>query len=667
MSLLTFVRVKAEITSVFNNTEITSTYTLSDFPRNLQFFARDSQDSAEVKYSGSVNLTGYDSVYMEVYKNTSLWKRKSSKLIYTNGFAMFDLRQKIHSELSEYHFKLYLRSGPSSLQISKADSIVCGDFYLIGGQSNAHATDPLMTYSNEYCRSFGVQTPNYNGYPYNPSDTLWGISKADGAVRTFSGPFNVGVWGLELQKLIKENFGIPTCIINGGAASSTIELNLRNNNNPADLNTLYGRQLYRTQKALLTDKVKAIFWFQGESNGNETWVNYAQNFRTLYDQWKENYPGFRYTYVFQVRPCCSAQFASQLREVQRELPNSFQNLDVIATAGLPYYSGCHYQYLGYKNIASVVFRPVSKRFYSPVDTTGMTGPNVRSVFYTNSQKNEIAILFNYSTVSYWPQDTLGQSMKDYFYLNGQTGLVSYGYKSGDTIKLRLTGTSNATKLTYLPTVWTHIDSAVYLGPFLRNSRGVGAYSFFEFPISDNPLTYFNFKATVEGLYNIVSGKLNLSDTVRLYIRNNFFPYQIKDSAVTTLDSINFTCSFSSSKISSGYYYYEIKGKNSIETWSSNGGTYISAGNVNNYDFTVSASRAYGNNLKYINGLYCIYGGDVNSDGSIDLNDMYLIDNDVQNVRIGYYNTDIDRDRIVDLSDLLVADNNGYNFITKIVP
>ncbi len=657
----------ADPVSQSNSTGITSAHTLYNFPRNLQLYARDNFDSAEVTYSGKINTAGYDSVYVEVFKNASVWNRKSSKLIYANGSASFDLKQKIHAELSEYHFKLYVKTGSTSTLISKADSVVCGDIYLIGGQSNSHPTDAQMTYKNEFCRSFGIQTLNYNSFPYNPADTLWGLSKADGAVRVFSGPHNVGIWGLELQRMIKENFGIPTAIINGGAAASTIENNLRNNNNHTDINTIYGRLLYRSQKAGITNNVKAIIWFQGESNGSLSWQNYKQNFQTLYNQWSQNYPGFEYTYVFQTRPSCSEQYASQLREVQRKLPETISDLEVLSTSGLPYYGGCHYQYLGYKNIGTVIFRYVSQRFYSPIDTNGMRGPNVRTAFYTNAQKNEIAVLFNNSSVSYWPADTLGQSMKNYFYLDGQTNKVSLGLKSGDTIKLKLFTGSNATKLTYLPTVWTHTDSVVYLGPFLRNSKGIGAYSFHDFPITNNPLTYINIKLSAEGLYNRYEEKLNLSDTFTIYIRNNFFPYQIRDSAKITIDSLDFTGSFNTSALTTGNYYFVIKGKNTIETWSKSGGTYIEAGKIINYDFRSSASQAYGNNLKLINGIYCIYSGDVNRDGYIDLTDMLRIDNDASNLLHGYHDTDIDRDGLVDLSDLLIAENNAGNFIVKLTP
>ena len=233
--------------------------------------------------------------------------------------------------------------------------------------------------------------------------------------------------------------------------------------------------------------------------------------------------------------------------------------------------------------------------------------------------------------------------------------------------MKLYNASNATKLTYLPTVWTHIDSAVYLGPFLRNNRGIGAYSFHEFPIADNPLTYFNIKAIAEGNYNISHNRLNLSDTVTVYIRNNFYPYQIKDSGKVKFDSLSFTGNFSTSLLSSGNYYIVLKGKNSIETWSKSGGVSVTAGKIINYDFTNLQSQAYGNNLKFINEKYCVYSGDVNRDGYIDLFDMYKIENDAFNLITGFSDTDLNRDGLVDLSDLEISDNNVSNFISKITP
>ncbi|HMQ69871.1 MAG TPA: sialate O-acetylesterase [Ignavibacteria bacterium] len=635
-------------------TDNSSALIFSEKPRNLQFFARDNYDSSEVKYSGILYLPGYDSVFVEVYRNNTLWKRNSHALNYEQGEASFYLNPKIHSELSEFKFKLYFKAGSSSALAAIADSVVCGDAYIIAGQSNSQPTDYLATYTNEYCRSFGVQTATYNSANYNPADTNWGLSKADGAVIYWAGPYNVGVWGLYLQKQIVENTGIPTCIINGGRGSSTIEMNLRNNFNQTDLTTTYGRLLYRVLKAGLADKIKGIFWYQGESNGGATWVNYRNNFRILYNSWKENYPNFKRIFAFQLRPCCSEQYASQLREVQRNLPNEYNDVEIFSTAGIPGYQGCHYSFNGYLEIAKMIYKPFAKIFYSVSDTVNIYPPEIRAAYYTSPEKNEIALLFNRSKISRWPSDTLGESMKNYFYLNGYTGYILSGNVSGDTVKLKLIAPLNATRITYLPTVWTHIDSVVYEGPFMKNGRGIGALSFHDFPISDYSPVQLSLKAAVDGYYNPVTTRLNLKDTLRVYLRTNQYPFSIVDSAKAEIDSVSLTGKFSFYNTPPGTYYIVVKGRNSLETWSADGGEYLSPGATIEYDFTKKISKAYGNNLIQRGSKFCIYSADVNQDGVVDLDDNLNTLNDANMFMLGYVNTDLNGDYVVDLEDLSIS-------------
>jgi len=219
-------------------------------PAKLQLYPRDNQDSAVVQISGTINSTGYDSIYVIVYKNNLFINKIISKLNYSGNSARFVLLPKIHAELSEYSFAVFLNNNSSNNSIAFRDSIVCGDVFLINGQSNSHPANNQANYRNEFCRSFGKNT-DYSGY--NPADTLWGLARGDDAVN-----FHTGVWGIRLQQLIKETYSIPVCIINGGSGGSSIQYNLRNNYNHMDLNTTYGRLLYRTYKAGLINNINAI-------------------------------------------------------------------------------------------------------------------------------------------------------------------------------------------------------------------------------------------------------------------------------------------------------------------------------------------------------------------------------------------------------------------------
>lgn len=641
--------------------------TYYDSPRNLQFFARDNSDSALVTYSGRISTAGYDSVYIEVFRNNSLWKRKNAKLNYASGAANFNISQKIYCELAEYKFRLYIKAGSTSTLLKTADSLVCGDVYLIAGQSNSHPTNSFATYKNEYCRSFGVQTANYNGNNYNAADTAWGLSRADGAVYYFSGPYNVGIWALKLQEYIRNTYGIPTCIINGGRASTPITIHLRNDANPTDLTSVYGKLLYRAKKAGLADKIKAIFWYQGESDGTTAWVNYLSNFRKLYASWKTDYPSFSRVYLFQTRPCCSERYASQLREVQRKLPQEYPNIELISTAGIPYYEGCHFGYYGYLNIADIVFRPLSYHYYGGTDTVNMRPPNVKAAYYTSAAKTEIAVLFSNSNVASWPVDTLNQRMRDYFYLDGQTGKVQQGSVSGDTVKLKLYTASNATKLTYLPTVWNHDDSLVYQGPFMKNPRKIGALSFHDYPIGTYNTVYLNLSAIAEGYYDVTYNRLTIRDTMKIYVKRNYYPYQTIDSFKSVIDSLTFSCNASFINVPSGTYYLVLKGSNILETWSKSPGTVLTPGATVSFDFTKSLSQAYGNNMKWKGSKSCIYSSDINGDGIIDGIDNALISNDAYHQTLGTIPTDVNGDRFVDGSDVGIVDIHSSNYIVKRTP
>lgn len=645
----------------------------SSEPRTLQLFARDNNDSALVSYKGTLFTPGYDSVYLEVYKNSSLWKRKSSILNYNSGAAPFELSQKIHAELTEYYFKLYIKdsSGQNTILVNSADSIVCGDAYIITGQSNSHNSNDTATFKNEFCRSFGIQTADGNRTIYNPADTNWGLSSAvlyQG--EAWTGPFHVGVWGLYIQKQILDSNAIPTCIINGGTRASPIEIHLRNNSNPTDLSTIYGRLLYRVQKSGLAQNIKAIFWYQGEANGDATWVNYENNFGTLYNSWKMDYPDFKKIFLFQVRHGCNGNtLGGNLREVQRKLQQKYSRIELVSTMGIQEHGvdHCHYGFQGYYQIAVNAYKIVAKNFYSIANINDISPPNIKFAYYTTPAKNEIGLIFDNSNISSWPADTLAQKMRDYFYLNGSYGNVSTGIISGNVLKLQLIAASSATKLTYLPSKYYNNTFVTYEGPFIKNSRKIAALSFVDFPITNYPPITINLTYCLQGYYNPVLNSLNMRDTVTLYLRDNFFPYLIKDSSRAIIDSVSLTGVFNFGNTGAGTYYLATKTRNGIETWSSNGGILLNSNSQVNYNFTSSASQSFASNAILIGNKYCIYSGDVNYDGTIDVSDIVKIFNDAILLTEGYVNTDLNGDLFVDVNDLAIAYNNSLNVVTAITP
>ena len=166
---------------------------------------------------------------------------------------------------------------------------------------------------------------------------------------------------------------------------------------------------------------------------------------------------------------------------------------------------------------------------------------------------------------------------------------------------------------------------------------------------------------IEGFWD---GTTMVEDTVTVLLRGANSPYPIVGSEKGIVDAFgNLTVCIPG--VSAGNYYIVLKHRNSIETWSASP---VSLNSVSNYyNFSSSASQAYGSNLVLKAGVYCIYSGDVNQDGTVDGTDTQLIDNDSFLFNSGYLPTDVNGDSFVDGTDASIAGNNADNFVSVVRP
>lgn len=183
----------------------------------------------------------------------------------------------------------------------------------------------------------------------------------------------------------------------------------------------------------------------------------------------------------------------------------------------------------------------------------------------------------------------------------------------------------------------------------------------------NKSTLLNLTVIPEAFYRTLSNRLNMKDTVRVYLRNSTAPYSLVDSAKAKIDSLTFTGAFTFQNLSSGNYYIQVKHRNCIETWSKSGGESFTTGVTKSYDFTTAASQAYSGNMILRGSKYCIYSGDPDQDGTVNLTDIINTYNAASVFTTGYVVTDINGDNSVDLTDVLFCYNNSTNFVTKITP
>lgn len=199
--------------------------------------------------------------------------------------------------------------------------------------------------------------------------------------------------------------------------------------------------------------------------------------------------------------------------------------------------------------------------------------------------------------------------------------------------------------------------------------GTNSYSVWRRDINITQSIVVNLKVSIEGLYNSSFNQLLRKDSIKLCLRNSISPFDLIDSVLNTIDTISFSNLFTFSNSPTGSYYIVVKHFNSIETWSKFGGEYLINNNsIYSYDFTNSNSKAYGNNLKLKGSKYCIYSGDINKDGFINLTDIVNVYNSSTNFVSGRYITeDLNGDNVVDLNDVTISFNNSNVFVHSIRP
>ncbi|MEI2696141.1 MAG: sialate O-acetylesterase [Saprospiraceae bacterium] len=453
----------------------------SQIPQDYQFYPRDSNDEATIQVAGITIQAGFDSIQLLLYRDQTLVSKTSQRLQFdTTRKANFLFSTKIKAELANYAIEIKLTQDAKDSLLARRVNLIAGDVYIVSGQSNSiFGGNP---YTNSFIRTFG------KNYSLNKSDTNWTIASAVG----YGGGPDIGAWGMDLAKSIVENYKIPVCILNGGVGGTSIQQHQRDDIQPALPVNIYGSLLYRAKKSNLTNAVKAIFWYQGESNGSAL---YFENFKALHDDWKLDFPNVQKIYVVQIHHGCGAGDHAALREIQRRLPETFPNIELISTMGLPGHDGCHYTLDGYLRLAKTIFPLVQKDFYQGIDRAELYPPNILKAYFSKQDFSEISLEFSKEQASLvLSSDTLVNgtpiALKDYFALDDQWKQIKQLRVDGNKLKLELKIPGQVKTITYLPEVYYHDFNAVYQGPYLMNQNLLGALCFNKFPV-DKEIPTFN--------------------------------------------------------------------------------------------------------------------------------------------------------------------------------
>jgi hypothetical protein len=456
-------------------------------PVNNQFYPRDDTNEGTLYCNGSLDQPANE-VMLKLFADGKQIKTLKQKPTGDNKYA-FTVRLK--AGLIKYKVDVVAMRGNAIQVLHTADNIVCGDAFIIEGQSNALATDTREDAPREtspWIRSYGEprgikpgETPNLWCNP------VWKFAggQANRASRDEHKAV-LGWWGMELAKRLVRSHEVPICIINGAAGGTRIDQHQRNSENPEDLSTIYGRLLWRVRQARLTHGIRAVLWHQGENDqgaagpdGGYGWESYERYFVEMSAAWKEDFPNIQRYYVYQIFPnACSMGNGNgdMLREVQRTLPRLYSNMDIISTLGVDPPGGCHFPLEGWAKFASLVQPLIERDFYGGSNsgsvTSSITSPNLKRAFFTSNAKNEIALEFDQTVV--WDESLINE-----FYLDGAKEMIALGTLSGNVVTLKLKERSSAQKITYLK------EKSWSQKRLLKGNNGLAALTFCNVPIQAN--------------------------------------------------------------------------------------------------------------------------------------------------------------------------------------
>ena len=442
-------------------------------PEDGEFFARDDNNEGTLHYNGSLSGNA-DSVFLKLYADDKLLKTETQVPAADKSYA---LTAKLKPGLIKYKVEFGTKTGATETLVQSVNNLVCGDAYLIEGQSNALATDtgeksPPDT--SEWIRSYGRP----GGEEKGPRRNLWcsPVWKAEKGEMA-----ELGWWGMELAKRLVQSQKIPIFIVNAAAGGTRIDQHQRNQADPTDLKTIYGRMLWRLQQARLTHGIRGVLWHQGESDqgadgpdGGYGWQFHQQYFLNMSADWKQDMPNLRHYYIYQIWPnSCSMGngHGDMMREVQRTLPRLFSNMDVMSTLGIKPAGPCHYPLVGWSEFARLIQPLIERDFYGKKVAESITPPNLKRAYFTSAAKDAIALEFDQPVI--WLDALAGQ-----FYLDGEKDKVASGALSGNVLTLKLKAPATATKITYLKEMNWNPNDLVF------GTNGIAALTFCDVPIVD---------------------------------------------------------------------------------------------------------------------------------------------------------------------------------------
>lgn len=454
------------------------------FPKDHQLYPRDlATNTARVHLSGWLGNVQADSLIFNVLGSNGLSVKETFHLDEFPNDS-FDLVYDIEAALVHYTFNIALKSADSTWMVANAANVVAGDVMVVQGQSNAQAVaynGDANIWQNNFVRCFG------NSDPANYNDQQWYIAEGNG----FFTPGAVGQWPLRMGSLLQEQFQVPIAIVNGADPGKPIEFFQRNDAFPTDPATNYGRLLQRLNNASLAGHVRAVIFYQGESDGDRAEIHKAL-FEALYADWTSDLEKVEQYYVVQVREGCGNP-SLQLRQYQKDFENYLPKLKSVTANGIVGHDGCHYNVNGYQLLGEKFAKQLAGDLYN---TPSGQQLNVRvlEAAYSNETNTRITLT---------------------------TDAIALNAQAGSGVDFKITGSSSAIINLSLDgnKIILDLDQPVYdgsagisyaghsgdAGGWVLNSDGYGLFSFYDLPIGNHTeLPNFDLPGIMSGSGNCLA-------------------------------------------------------------------------------------------------------------------------------------------------------------------
>ncbi|WP_341226875.1 thrombospondin type 3 repeat-containing protein [uncultured Arcticibacterium sp.] len=448
--------------------------TFTEFPEDMQLYSRNESNTALVDITGIVQDSDYEQAVVKLFSEDNL----SSTFVVDDLKAGLDLSFQIpiEAQLTEYTLEFWLKKSNDSLLVKSAQKVLCGDTFIIYGQSNAVSYANYLVLNDSISKKY---TRNYTHY-LNNSHSTDGWHDA-----TFPEVGTLGKWFI---KNFTEKEKIPILVINAALGGTDLKyLSQRNPDFLYDVHTPYGLML----KRVFDSKVKSIKGFiflQGEAEAN-TSLQSVDEYPALFDTFKKNLsldvpPIDRY-YVYQlgIMNTHALWEAGKLREFKRQLTRVYDDVSVVPATGFGFwdFDGLHYSLGGYGIIAKwlfnsyLAFEKGEKKFETP---------DLQKLINLKDE-NRLKLVFNQEitvkdSINFGYYSSL---MRDHFYAGRVSGFINGIEREGKNLYLRYDNLPT-NSLTYLPGFFSDPEGKPYGGPFIKNRLGTPALTFYEVEIQD---------------------------------------------------------------------------------------------------------------------------------------------------------------------------------------